>query len=144
MVVRDTRHGRGQDLMAPQDNRSLSELVAELSSETSRLVRKEVELATTEMTAKARTAGGHAATAAVGGALAHAGLLVLLAAIVIGLAQLGVTPWLSAAIVALATMAIGYVLINKGVSALRNTSVAPTQAIQSLKEDAKWTTRQGA
>jgi hypothetical protein len=130
--------------MAPQDNRTLAELVAELSGETSRLVRKEVELATTEMTAKARIAGGHVATAAIGGALAHAGLLVLLAAIVIGLAQLGVTPWLSAAIVALATMAIGYMLVNKGATGLRNTSVAPTQAIQSLKEDAKWTTRQGA
>jgi hypothetical protein len=130
--------------MATQDNRSLSELMAELSSETSRLVRKEVELATTEMTAKARVAGGHAATAAIGGALAHAGLLVLLAAIVIGLAQLGITPWLSAAIVAVATMAIGYVLVNKGAAGLRGTSVVPTQAIDSLKEDAKWTTRQGA
>jgi drug/metabolite transporter (DMT)-like permease len=130
--------------MSPQDNRSLSDLVAELSSETSRLVRKEVELATTEMTAKARVAGGHAATAAVGGALAHAGLLVLLAAFVIGLAQLGVTPWLSATIVALATMGIGYALVNKGVSALRGTSVVPTRAIDSLKEDAKWTRRQGA
>lgn len=130
--------------MGPQDNRSLGELMAELSSDTSRLVRKEVELATTEMTAKARIAGGHITTAAIGGALAHAGLLVLLAAIVIGLAQLGVTPWLSAAIVAVATMAIGYVLMNKGASALRGTSVVPTQAIESLKEDAKWTTRQGA
>ena len=130
--------------MAPQDNRSLGELMAELSSETSRLVRKEVELATTELTAKTRVAGGHVATAAIGGALAHAGLLVLLAAIVIGLAQLGVTPWLSAAIVALATMGIGYMLINKGATALRHTSVVPTQAIESLKEDAKWTTRQGA
>ena len=130
--------------MAPQDNRSLGELMAELSSDTSRLVRKEVELATAEMTAKARTAGGHVATAAIGGALAHAGLLVLLAALVIGLARLGVTPWLSAAIVAIATMAIGYALVTKGVSSLRHTSVVPTQAIQSLKEDAKWTTRQGA
>ena len=130
--------------MPPQDNRSLSELVAELSNETSRLVRKEVELATTEMTAKARVAGSHAATAAVGGALAHAGLLVLLAAFVIGLAQLGITPWLSATIVALGTMGLGYVLINKGVSALRGTSVTPTHAIESLKEDAKWTRRQGA
>jgi drug/metabolite transporter (DMT)-like permease len=130
--------------MPPQDNRSLTELLAELSSETSRLVRKEVELATTEMTAKARVAGAHVGTAAVGGALLHAGLLVILAAIVIGLAQLGVTPWLSALIVAVATMAIGYVLVNKGVSALRGTSVVPTQAIDSLKEDAKWTTRQGA
>ena len=130
--------------MAPQDSRSLGDLMAELSSETSRLVRKEVELATTEMNAKARTAGGHVATAAIGGALAHAGLLVLLSAIVIGLAQLGVTAWLSAAIVALGTMAIGYMLINKGATALRTTSVVPTQAIESLKEDAKWTTRQGA
>ena len=130
--------------MPAQDNRSLTELLAELSSETGRLVRKEVELATTEMTAKARVAGAHVGTAAAGGALLHAGLLVLLAAIVIGLAQLGVTPWLSALIVAVATMAIGYVLVNKGVSALRGTSVVPTQAIDSLKEDAKWTTRQGA
>lgn len=130
--------------MVPQDNRSLGELMAELSGETTRLVRKEVELATTEMTAKARIAGGHVATAAIGGALAHAGLLVLLAAVVIALAQLGMPAWLSAAIVAVATMAIGYMLINKGAGALRNTSVVPTQAIQSLKEDAKWTTRQGA
>jgi Putative Actinobacterial Holin-X, holin superfamily III len=130
--------------MPAEDNRSLGELLAELSRETSRLVRKEFELATTEMTAKARIAGGHVATAAIGGALAHAGLLVLLAAIVIALAQLGLPAWLSAVIVAIATMAIGYVLIQKGVTALRNTSVVPTQAVQSLKEDAKWTTRQGA
>ena len=130
--------------MPPKDERSLGELLSELSEETSRLVRKEVELATTEMTAKARSAGTHVATAAAGGALAHAGLLVLLAAIVVGLTQMGVAPWLSALIVALGTMAVGYLLINKGVSALRTTRVVPAHTIQSLKEDAKWTTRQGA
>jgi hypothetical protein len=130
--------------MNPQDNRSIGDLLAELSRETSALVRKEVELATTEMTAKARIAGAHAGTAAAGGALMHAGLLVLLAAIVIALAQLGVTPWLSAAIVALGTMAIGYGLVNKGLTGLRGTNVVPTHTVQSLKEDAKWTTREGA
>ena len=70
-----------------QDERSLGELFAELSRETGVLVRKEVELATTEMTAKARTAAAHVGTIAAGGALAHAGLLVLLAAFVIGLAS---------------------------------------------------------
>jgi hypothetical protein len=130
--------------MPPQDNRSLAELVSELSRETGQLVRKEVELATTEMTMKARRAGAHVGTAATGGALLHAGLLVLLAAIVIGLAQLGVTPWLSAAIVALVTMGIGYMLVNKGVTALRGTSVTPTRAIESVKEDVRWTTKQGA
>src|SRR3954465_5841382 len=127
-----------------QDNRSLGELLAELSRETGVLVRKEVELATTEMTAKAKKAAVDVATAAAGGALVHAGLLVLLAAIVIGLAQLGVTPWLSAAIVALATMGIGYMLVNKGATALRASSIAPTRAIESVKEDVKWTTKQGA
>ena len=130
--------------MAPQDNRSLAELMAELSRETSHLVRKEVELATTEMTMKARQAGVHVATTAAGGALVHAGLLVLLAAIVIGLAQLGVTPWLSATIVALLAFAAGYMLVNKGLTALKGTSVAPTRAIESMREDVKWTTRQGA
>lgn len=130
--------------MAAKDERSLGELLSELSRETSLLVRKEVELATTEMTAKARTAGGHVALAATGGALAHAALLVLLAAFVVGLTQLGVAAWLAALIVAAVVGAVGYMLINKGVSALRATRVVPTHTVQSLKEDAKWTTRQGA
>ena len=124
-----------------QDERSLGELFAELSRETGVLVRKEVELATTEMTAKARTAAVHVGTIAAGGALAHAGLLVLLAAFVIGLAQLGVTPWLSALIVALATMGIGYALVSKGRASLSRANLAPTQTIETLKETATWQTR---
>lgn len=126
------------------DNRSIGDLLAELSRETSQLVRKEVELATTEMTAKARKAGGHVGISAAGGALAHAGLLVFLAALVLGLSELGVTPWLSALIISLLTIGVGYLLINRGLSGLRTTSVAPTRAMESLKEDARWTTRQGA
>lgn len=126
------------------DNRSIGDLLAELSRETSQLVRKEVELASTEMTAKAKKAGGHVGVAAAGGALAHAGLLVFLAALVLGLSELGVTPWLSALIISLLTIGIGYLLVNKGLTRLRSTSVAPTRTMESLKEDAKWTTRQGA
>jgi len=128
----------------PTDNRSIGDLLAELSRETSQLVKKEVELATTEMTAKAKRAGGHVGIAAAGGALAHAGLLVFLAALVLGLSQLGVTPWLSALIISLLTIGVGYMLMNRGLTALRSTSVAPTRAMESLKEDAQWTTRQGA
>jgi hypothetical protein len=127
-----------------KDERSLGELFSELSRETGQLVRKEVELATTEMTAKARRAGAAVAVAAAGGALVHAGLLVLLAAIVLGLAQAGMSPWLSASIVAVVTMIVGYALVNRGLAQLRRTSVVPTQAIETLKETATWTTRQGA
>ena len=131
--------------MADQlDNRTLGDLLAELSRETSTLVKKEMELATTELTAKARVVGGQVAIAVAGGALLHAGLLVILAAVVIGLAQAGLQPWLAAGLVALATMAIGYVLMNRGLAGLRRTQVAPRHTIETLKENAKWTTGQRA
>jgi len=126
------------------DNRSIGDLLSELSRETSQLVKKEVELATTEMTAKARKAGGHVGITAAGGALAHAGLLVFLAALVLGLSEMGVTPWLSALIISVLTIGVGYLLVNRGLAGLRTTKVAPTRAMESLKEDAQWTTRQGA
>jgi len=69
---------------------------------------------------------------------------VLLAAIVAVLMQLGMTAWLSALIVAVVTIVIGYVLVNRGVANLRRVDVAPRQAIETLKENATWTTRQGA
>jgi xanthine/uracil permease len=125
------------------DNRSLGDLLAELSRETGQLVRKEFERATTELTAQAKKTGGQAGLAAAGGALVHAGLLVALAAIVIGLSEV-VEPWLSALMVGLLTMGIGYLLVNRGVTGLRETRIVPTQTIETLKEDARWTTRQGA
>jgi hypothetical protein len=128
-------------MAARPDERSLGDLVAELSRETGLLVRKEVELATTEMTANAKIAGGHVATVAAGGALAHAGVLVLLATLVIGLARLGIEPWLSAGIVGVATVVVGYALVNKGLKNLRHTRIAPAQTIQSIKETTTWTNK---
>ena len=60
-------------MAATHDERSLGDLFAELSRETGVLVRKEVELATAELTGKAKLAGADAATVAAGGALAAAG-----------------------------------------------------------------------
>jgi hypothetical protein len=126
------------------DDRSLGDLLTQLSRDTAQLVRKEMELATTEMTAKAKRAGVQVGVAAVGGALTHAGLLMFLAALVLGLSQLGVTPWLSALIVSFLTMGIGYMLVNRGMVGLRTTNITPTRAMESMKEDSRWTTRQGA
>jgi hypothetical protein len=126
------------------DNRSLGDLFSELSRETSLLVRKEVELATAELTVKARRVAARAGMAAAGGALAHGGVLVLLAALVLGLVQAGVAAWLSALVVAVVTIGVGYLLVNRGVAALSATSLVPTKTIETLKEDARWTTRQGA
>ena len=126
------------------DERSLGDLLAELSRETSTLVRKEMELAQVEMTAKAKKTAADAGVSAAGGVLAHAGMLVLLAAIVMLLASMGVAAWLAAMIVAAAAIGIGYLMVDRGLAKLRRRSLMPTQTLESLKEDAKWTTRQRA
>jgi hypothetical protein len=54
---------------------------------------------------------------------------------------LGVTPWLSALIVALATMGVGYMLVNTGLTRLRRTTLTPTQTVETLKETARWQTK---
>ena len=126
------------------DNRSLGDLLGDLSRETATLVRKEFELATTETTRKVKAIGGQVAIGAAGGALIHAGLLVLLAAVVMALAQLGIPSWLSALIVSVLTMVTGYVLVNRARSSMSRTTVLPTQTIETLKENAKWTRGQRA
>ena len=68
--------------MQSRDGRSLGELFSELAQETSTLVRQEVNLAKTEMSQKASSAGKHVGVLAAGGALAYAGLLAILAGII--------------------------------------------------------------
>lgn len=121
--------------MQPQrDERSIGDLFAELASETSNLVRQEVQLAKTELTQKATSAGKDAGYIGAGGALAYAGLLAIIAAVVIGLGQL-IPMWLSALIVGLLVVGAGYFLIQRGLSGLKRLDPTPRETIQTIKED---------
>jgi len=119
-------------------DRSLGELFGDLTKETSTLVRQEVELAKVELTQKASEVGKDIGFLAIGGAVAYAGLLAILAAIIILLATIGLPWWLAAALVGLVVAGIGYFLVQRGLTALRRTNMAPRQTIQTLKEDAEW------
>lgn len=114
--------------------RSLGELFGELASETSTLVRQEVQLAKTELTEKVTSAGRDAGMIGAGGALAYAGLLALLAAVVIGLGEL-IPLWLSALIVGLIVVGVGYALIQRGLTGLKHLDPAPRETMQTIKED---------
>jgi hypothetical protein len=116
------------------DDRSLGDLFSELSRETGLLVRKEIELATTETTAKLNAAATYSGGIAAGGVLAHAGVLILLAGLVLGIAAMGVPAWLSAVIVGVGVMTIGYVVVSQNVAKMKSASFAPTRTINSLKE----------
>src|SRR5215210_5985054 len=125
-----------------QDQRSLGELFAELSRETSALVRGEVALAKTELTQKAARVGRDAGMVAFGGALAHAGVLAIAAAVILLLVVAGIPPWLAALIVGIGIAAGGYLLAQKGLTALKNEDIAPKQTIDTVKETAQWAKNQ--
>ncbi len=123
--------------MQGRDDRSLGELFSELAQETSTLVRQEVNLAKTEMSQKASRAGRHAGIIAAGGALAYAGLLAILAAVIVLLDN--VMPlWLSALLVGLVVAVVGYLLVRRALDALKREDFAPRETIETLKEDQRW------
>lgn len=125
-----------------KEERSLGDLFAELARETSLLVRQEVELAKTEMTQKATRVGKDLGLLVVGGAVAYAGFLALLAALIGGLARLGLPWWLAALLVGVVVAGVGYFLVQQGRNALQRIDLAPQQTVETLKEDAAWAKEQ--
>lgn len=123
------------------DDRSLGELFADLSRKTGVLVRQEIALARTEMTEKLSEVGKNVGFLVVGGAVLYMGLLFVLAGIAILLA--GFMPdWLSALVVGLIVAIVGFVLVQRGRSALRDTNLKPEKTIETLKEDKEWVQQQ--
>ncbi len=123
--------------MQGRDDRSLGELFSELAQETTTLVRHEVNLAKVEMSEKASRAGKHVGFLAAGGAVAYAGLLAILAGVIVLLND--VMPlWLSALLVGLVVAAVGYFLVRRGLNALKREDFAPRQTMETLKEDQRW------
>jgi hypothetical protein len=124
-----------------RDDRSLGELFSELSRQTSTLIRQEVALAKAEMKQKGNEVAKDVGMMAAGGALAYAGLLALIATIIIVLAEF-MPWWLSALIVSLVVLGIGGLLVQRGMNALKQTNMAPEQTIETLKEDKEWAKKQ--
>ncbi len=125
-----------------KDERSLGELFGDLARDMGTLVSQEITLARTEMTAKASRVGKDIAFLAVGGMIAYAGLLAIIAAVILLLGSNGVPWWLSALIVGLVVAGIGYFLVQRGLSALKREDLTPRQTIESLKEDTQWAKEQ--
>ncbi len=123
--------------MQSRDDRSLGELFSELTQETTTLVRQEVNLAKVEMSDKASRAGKHVGVLAAGGAVAYAGLLAILAG-VIALLNNVMPLWLSALLVGLVVAVVGYLLVKRGLDALKREDFAPRETMETLKEDKEW------
>jgi len=125
-----------------RDERSLGDLFSDLSRETTTLVRQEVQLAKAELTQSATEAARGIGMLVAGGAVAYAGLLFLLLAIVFGLIKAGWDAWLSALVVGLVVVAIGAVLVLRARESLKPANLAPRRTVETLKEDQEWAKEQ--
>jgi len=125
-----------QQQMAKEE-RSLGDLFSELASETGTLVRQEVALAQVELTNKAASVGKNVGYLVVGGAVAYAAALALIAAVIIGLSYF-IPAWASALIVGVIVGVAAYMMISSALAALKKTDLAPRETVETLKEDAQW------
>jgi Putative Actinobacterial Holin-X, holin superfamily III len=117
---------------------SLAELIKQLSEQSSRLARQEVELAKAELAVKGKRAGLGAGMFGGAGALGFYALGALTAAAILGLAT-AVTAWLSALIIAALFGAIAGGLALQGKNKVQQaTPPVPEEAAQSVKEDVEW------
>ncbi len=125
-----------------RDDRSLTELLAALSRDTSALVRQEVAIARTEIMQKAYGMGKDVGLVAAGGATAYAGFLALTAALIVGLRKAGLSWGLAALVGGSLISGAGVALILKGVTNLRQADLMPSETIETLKENTEWAKNQ--
>jgi hypothetical protein len=125
-------------------NRPLADLVGGLLTDISMLFRKEVELARTEAAEKIEDAMSASRNLAIGAVLAIGATGVFLAALVTGVAALlvlaGIEPkwanFVSAIIITVIVGAIAWMLIARGLAALKTSNLSMPRTASSIQADA--------
>jgi uncharacterized membrane protein YqjE len=127
------------DGRAPLRERPTGELVKDLSTQVSTLVRQELELAKVELSAKGREAGIGAGMFGAAGVLALLGLGAVTAAAILALNH-AVADWLAAVIVAAVWFVAAATLALIGKQRTQRAGPAtPQQTVATLKEDVRYT-----
>jgi uncharacterized membrane protein len=99
--------------LTPGRDRSLKQVVSDLRTDAGLLVRQEIALAKTELKDKAAGVAKQAAIFTGAGVLAYTGVLVLFAALVLGLIAVGVVAWLAALSVGLVVLLGAFLLVQR-------------------------------
>jgi hypothetical protein len=118
--------------------RPLPELLKQLSEETTRLVRQELELAKAELTQKGKQAGAGAGLFGVAGAIGFLALAALTTCFILALNAV-MPAWLAALLVAVVYGVVAAVLAMRGRAKVKQaTPPVPEQTIETVKEDVEW------
>jgi hypothetical protein len=128
-----------RDGRAELRERPVGELLSELSNQTQKLVRQELDLAKAELTEKGKRAGIGAGLFGGAGLFAVLALGALTACFILALAT-AVADWLAALIVAAVYAAVAGVLALTGRTKVKQaTPPVPEQAKESVRRDLEWT-----
>jgi uncharacterized membrane protein YqjE len=137
MTAYDATTGGATAAEPPQDSRSLGEIVGDISTNFTTLVRQEIDLAKTELKQEATTAGkgiGMLAGAAITGLL----VMLFLSWALLWLLDNWMPVELAALIVAVLWAIVTAVLASTGRKMLQQANPQLPQTQQTLKEDASW------
>ncbi len=139
LIVDQPRHpGRATPGGEESDEKSLAELLKDLSEQTTNLVHQEVELAKAEMSVKGKLLAAGAALFAAAGVLGFLAVAALVACAIAGLSE-ALPVWLAALIVAVVLGGVAGILALVGKSKTqRGSPPVPEEALASTKEDMEW------
>jgi hypothetical protein len=118
--------------------RSLPELLRQLSQETTQLLKQEIELAKAEVGEKGRQAGKGAGLLGTAGVIGLGAVGALTACFILALNAV-MPAWLAALIVAVVYGAVAAILALQGRNRIKQaTPPVPEQTVETLKEDVQW------
>ena len=117
-------------------NRPFGDVIADLLSQVTRLFRKEIELARTEVSTNVSSAISGLVMIIAGAVLLIPALVILLQSGVSALISEGFEPHWAALIVGGATLLVGLILAMIGVSKLKADKLVPRRTIEQLQRDA--------
>jgi uncharacterized membrane protein YqjE len=130
---------RHEDQDSTLNDRSIAELLKQLSDQSTTLARQEVELAKAELAAKGKQAGLGAGMFGTAGMFGLYALGALTACVILALAT-AMSAWLAALIVAVVYAVIAGVLALMGKAKVRQAvPPVPEQTVESVKEDVEVT-----
>ena len=116
--------------------RPLPELLSDLWENSERLVRQEFQLALVELDSRIDQAKSALVKAALGGAVLYAGVLALVAAVILLLAE-AITAWLAAAIVGGVTLGVGFALMKKAKHQAAPEKMKLERTAESVRKDVR-------
>jgi uncharacterized membrane protein YqjE len=137
MAAHDPANGGAHAAGTDPRERGIGELVKDLASQTSTLVRQEIKLAQAEVTQQGKQAGKGAGMLA-GAAVAALLMLGALTALVIVVLDSFMALWLAVLIVTVVWGVVAAVLAQAGRNEMKSATPPAPQTVETVKEDIQW------